>query len=142
MRVENRGVTLSTRIEPEGLTLFADPRAFKQIVLNLVSNAVKFTDEGGRIEVAATLDGESLRLVVADTGVGIPAEILPRLAQPFEQATNDPARAHGGSGLGLALVKSLTQLHGGEFSLESKLGHGTTVTVILPLRPAETQNAA
>ncbi len=142
MRVENRGVALSTRIEPEGLRLFADPRAFKQIVLNLVSNAVKFTDEGGRIEVAATLDGESLRLVVTDTGVGIPAEILPRLAQPFEQATNDPARAHGGSGLGLALVKSLTQLHGGEFTLESKLGQGTTVTVTLPLRFAETQNAA
>ncbi len=142
VRAENRGVTLATRIEPADLRLYADPRAFKQILLNLVSNAVKFTDSGGRIEVAATADGERLRLVVADTGVGIPADILPRLAQPFEQVTNDPARAHGGSGLGLALVKSLTQLHGGDFVLESKLGHGTTVTVTLPLRSGNAQRAA
>jgi two-component system, cell cycle sensor histidine kinase PleC len=142
VRIENRGVTLATRIEPHGLRLFADPRAFKQILLNLLSNAVKFTDKGGRIDVTATVDGKRMRLNVADTGVGIPAEILPRLARPFEQATNDPARAHGGSGLGLALVKSLTQLHGGEFALESKLGHGTTVTVTLPLQSAAAERAA
>ncbi|MFM9863647.1 MAG: PAS domain-containing sensor histidine kinase [Micropepsaceae bacterium] len=142
MRADSRGVTLTTRVEPAGLRLFADPRAFKQILLNLVSNAVKFTDAGGRIEIAAAIAGERMQLTVADTGVGIPADILPRLARPFEQATNDPARAHGGSGLGLALVKSLTQLHGGNFTLESKLGHGTTVTVTLPLRTPNTQRAA
>jgi PAS domain S-box-containing protein len=142
MRVENRGVTLTTRIEPTELRLKADPRAFKQILLNLVTNAVKFTDAGGCIDVTATSDGERLRLVVADTGAGIPEDVLPRLAQPFEQATSDPSRAHGGSGLGLALVKSLTQLHGGEFTLESRLGQGTTVTVTLPLRTAEAQRAA
>jgi cell cycle sensor histidine kinase DivJ len=142
IRVESRGVTLTTRVEPDGLRLYADPRAFKQILLNLVSNAVKFTDAGGRIDMTATVEGEHLRLVVADTGVGIPADVLPRLARPFEQAANDPARAHGGSGLGLALVKSLTQLHGGEFALESRLGQGTSVTVTLPLRFANTECAA
>jgi PAS domain S-box-containing protein len=142
IRVESRGVILTTRVEPSTLQLHADPRAFKQILLNLVSNAVKFTDAGGRIDVTATVEGESLRLIVADTGVGIPAEVLPRLARPFEQAANDPARAHGGSGLGLALVKSLTQLHGGDFTLESRLGHGTTVTVMMPLRCTDAECAA
>jgi two-component system, cell cycle sensor histidine kinase PleC len=142
VRVENRGVTLTTRVEPGELRLWADPRAFKQILLNLVTNAVKFTDAGGRIEVSATSDGEHMRLVVADTGAGIPEDVLPRLAQPFEQANSDPARAQGGSGLGLALVKSLTQLHGGEFELESRLGQGTTVTVTLPVRACGSQRAA
>lgn len=142
VRVESRRVTLATRIEPDELTLWADPRAFKQILLNLVTNAVKFTDAGGHIDVTATSDGDTVRLVVADTGAGIPEDVLPRLAQPFEQASSDPARAHGGSGLGLALVKSLTQLHGGEFGLESRLGQGTTVTVTLPVRKSGTQRAA
>ena len=66
----------------------------------------------------------------------------PRLARPFEQASNDPSRAHGGSGLGLALVKSLTQLHGGEFTIRSKEGHGTEVTVTLPLTPLKSGRAA
>jgi two-component system cell cycle sensor histidine kinase PleC len=80
---------------------------------------------------------------VRDTGVGIPNDILPRLAQPFEQAANDPTRAHGGTGLGLALVKSLTQLHGGEFAIQSREGHGTEVTVTLPLhKPAESATRA
>jgi len=83
-----------------------------------------------------------LRLTVRDTGIGIPSDVLPRLARPFEQASNDPARAHGGSGLGLALVKSLTQLHGGEFTIKSKEGHGTEVTVTLPLTPLKSGRAA
>jgi signal transduction histidine kinase len=83
-----------------------------------------------------------MRLTVRDTGIGIPADVLPRLARPFEQASNDPSRAHGGSGLGLALVKSLTQLHGGEFAIASEEGHGTEVIVTLPLLPSGAQRAA
>ncbi len=134
-RAEEKNITVSARTEPEGLRLRADQRAFKQILLNLLSNAVKFTSTGGKIEVEAIGRGPGLRLVVRDTGIGIPSDVLPRLARPFEQASNDPSRAHGGSGLGLALVKSLTQLHGGEFSIKSKEGHGTEVTVTLPLEP-------
>jgi two-component system cell cycle sensor histidine kinase PleC len=133
VRAEGRQIKLSTSISPRDVVLTADPRAFKQILLNLVSNAVKFTDPGGTIDIAATATEGHLKLVVSDTGIGIPADILPRLAQPFEQASNDPSRAHGGSGLGLALVKSLAQLHGGEFAIESAVGKGTTVTVTLPL---------
>jgi two-component system, cell cycle sensor histidine kinase PleC len=142
LRADNRRVTISTAVSPSDLQVAADPRAFKQILLNLISNAVKFTDPGGAVAVSATVEDGLLRLAVRDTGIGIPADILPRLARPFEQVTNDPARAHGGSGLGLALVKSLTQLHGGEFSIESQERRGTTVTVTLPLRPADAERAA
>lgn len=133
VRAENRRIAISTAVSPPDALIAADPRAFKQILLNLISNAVKFTDPGGTIEVSATADDGWLRLTVRDTGIGIPADMLPRLARPFEQVTNDPSRAHGGSGLGLALVKSLTQLHGGEFSIASEVGCGTRVTVALPL---------
>jgi PAS domain S-box-containing protein len=141
-RAEEKNVTISANIEPEGLTLRADQRAFKQIMLNLLSNAVKFTEANGKIDVDAIGRGPGLRLTVRDTGIGIPSDVLPRLARPFEQASNDPARAHGGSGLGLALVKSLTQLHGGEFTIKSKEGHGTEVTVTLPLTPLKSGRAA
>lgn len=133
VRAETRRIAISSSVEPQELVLAADVRAFKQILLNLLSNAVKFTDPGGTISVSADVDGAMMRLVVRDTGIGIPADVLPRLARPFEQVSNDPARAHGGSGLGLALVKSLTQLHGGEFAIASEVGRGTTVTVMLPL---------
>ncbi|MBP6011139.1 MAG: PAS domain-containing protein [Alphaproteobacteria bacterium] len=140
-RAQEKRVGLVVRAAPEQM-LRADLRAFKQILLNLMSNAVKFTDAGGKIYVDAAMAGPAFQLTVRDTGVGIPAHILPRLARPFEQASNDPARTHGGSGLGLALVKSLTQLHGGEFTIESQEGKGTTVTVTLPPIPADAERAA
>ena len=141
VRAESRRIALSTDVSPPDALVAADPRAFKQILLNLVSNAVKFTDPGGVVDVIATSDGDWLRLIVRDTGIGIPADMLPRLARPFEQATSDPSRAHGGSGLGLALVKSLTQLHGGAFSIDSEVGRGTTVTVTLPLASSKAHAA-
>jgi two-component system cell cycle sensor histidine kinase PleC len=80
--------------------------------------------------------GTFVNISVRDTGVGIPAHVLPRLAQPFEQASSDAARVHGGSGLGLALVKSLTKLHGGDLRLASEEGKGTEVTATIPLDPS------
>ncbi|MEQ1865677.1 MAG: PAS domain-containing sensor histidine kinase [Micropepsaceae bacterium] len=142
-RAEEGGVEIVSQISPADLRLRADKRAFGQILLNLISNAVKFTNRGGRLTVEASAEAGLLRLVVRDTGIGIPKDILPRLARPFEQASNDPARTHGGTGLGLALVKSLTQLHGGEISIQSEVGHGTEVTVTLPLdRPAADKTRA
>jgi signal transduction histidine kinase len=116
---------------------FADERALKQILLNLLSNAVKFTPEGGAVTVRldASADG-SLEIVVADTGIGIAAADLPRLMQPFEQATNAYTRKNGGTGLGLPLVDSLVRLHGGELRIESAVGRGTVVTVRLPVPEA------
>lgn len=125
-------IELQARVEPEQLCVRADRRVFKQILLNLTSNAIKFTNPGGKIEVSvAEVEGGTM-LRVVDNGIGMAPEFLPRLAKPFEQESNDPARTHGGSGLGLALVKSLVALHHGEFHVKSKLGHGTEVSVTLP----------
>jgi cell cycle sensor histidine kinase DivJ len=110
-----------------------DPRAFRQIVLNLVSNAIKFTERGGTVTVSAGVEGSRLVLRVADTGVGIAPEDLTRVGAPFFQAGKTYQRRHEGTGLGLSIVKSLVGLHGGEMTVQSKIDEGTTVTVALPL---------
>jgi len=131
-RAESNGITLVTTM-PEGpVLLTADPRACKQILLNLLSNAVKFTRKGGTVEVIAAMEGGKAVLKVRDTGIGIPANILSRIGEAFEQANNDPMLAREGTGLGLALVKALVAQHGGALRIESKEKIGTTVTVELP----------
>jgi cell cycle sensor histidine kinase DivJ len=110
-----------------------DPRAFKQIALNLVVNAIKFTERGGSVTVSAAVEGARLMLSVADTGVGIAAEDLARIGDPFFQAGKTYQRKHEGTGLGLSIVKSLVGLHNGEMNVESTVGEGTTVTIALPL---------
>ncbi len=132
-RAAERSLVLRSDVQPEKLSIRADRRVVKQVLLNLLSNAVKFSNTGGRIDVRAIKEPDAMVLSVEDNGIGIPPEFLSRIAKPFEQASNDPARTHGGSGLGLALVKSLVALHGGEFGVESTLGKGTRVTVKLPL---------
>ena len=117
----------------EGLPpLHADRRAVRQIVLNLLGNAVKFTPEGGKITVSAQASKTVARIRVADTGFGIPPEKIPELTNPFTRADRDPHKAVDGWGLGLAITKSLIDLHGGKLEIKSKLGAGTTVTVTLP----------
>jgi two-component system cell cycle sensor histidine kinase PleC len=113
----------------------ADVRAVKQILLNLLSNAVKFTPQAGRIRVSARKLEGGICLSVADTGRGISADHIARLGRPFEQVSNDAALAKEGTGLGLSLVRSLAELHGGSIMIESEVGRGTTVDVILPLMP-------
>lgn len=113
--------------------LEVDPRAFKQVVINLVSNAVKFTPEGGRVTVRGFLSGTGVIFQVADTGIGIAKEDLPRLGRPFEQIESQHSKSYQGSGLGLALSKSLIELHGGTMTIDSTLGEGTTVSFVLPL---------
>jgi len=115
---------------PERIT--ADKRALKQILLNLLSNAVKFTPQGGDVRLIVEERGDDILFQVADTGIGIPEEALPRLTEPFEQVATDATLAQSGSGLGLALVKALTRLHGGELLIESEVGVGTRVSVTLP----------
>jgi PAS domain S-box-containing protein len=140
-RAKQGGIVISVEATPHDVRLNADKRATRQILLNLVSNAIKFTKPGGSIFIDVREAGNKLRLSVRDTGVGIAKDVLPRLAQPFEQASNDATRTQGGTGLGLALVKSLTQLHGGEFKIESEEGQGTTVTVDLPISRAASSGA-
>ena len=115
----------------------ADYRALKQVMVNLLSNAVKFTPAGGRITVSIQALADRVRVAVADTGIGISAEDLPRLATPFEQVEGQHSKTTQGTGLGLALTKSLVELHGGELVMESELGVGTTISVVLPVRKAQ-----
>jgi signal transduction histidine kinase len=118
------------------LSLTADRRAVKQVVINLLTNAIKFTPKGGSVTVrAAEADGFA-RVSVKDTGIGIPESEIPRLGKPFEQVCDDPGLSKSGTGLGLALVKALTERHGGTLSIASKEGEGTEVTVTFALKPA------
>jgi cell cycle sensor histidine kinase DivJ len=127
------GIDLVTRVLEDLPVMTGDPRAFKQIVLNLVSNAIKFTERGGTVTVSAQVEGPRLVLRVTDTGVGIAADDLKRIGAPFFQAGTTYQRRHEGTGLGLSIVKSLVSLHAGEMSVQSKIDEGTTVTVALPL---------
>jgi cell cycle sensor histidine kinase DivJ len=133
---ERAGVALTMQVAPGARLVFADRRAVKQILVNLLSNGVKFTPPGGAVTVrAAALTGEAGRgveIAVSDTGTGISRDDLARLGKPFEQVETAEVRAKEGTGLGLALVKSLALMHGGDAVLESTLGEGTTVTVRLP----------
>jgi len=126
------GVALASSASPDGLKLFADERAFRQIVGNLLSNAVKFTPQGGKIMVRLALVDDGAMLSIRDTGCGIPPDQLPVIFQPFEQNAKGYGRANGGTGLGLALVRSLTELHGGTCRVDSEVDMGTLVTVFIP----------
>ena len=117
----------------------ADPRAVKQILLNLMTNAIKFTPEGGTVSIEVEPKSAGLIVRVIDTGIGISKEDIDRLAQPFEQIDSQHSRQHEGTGLGLALSKSLVELHGGNFNIQSVLGEGTTVIFTLPSKPPEVQ---
>jgi signal transduction histidine kinase len=130
--MEHAGIGLVVDVEPLPQPVYVDVDAWDKIVLNLLSNAFKFTLEG---EVRVTLDavGERVRLRVADTGTGIPREELPYLFERFHRVRNEEARTHEGTGIGLALVRELVELHGGAVSVESVVGGGTTFTVELPL---------
>ncbi|SJM65006.1 Two-component sensor histidine kinase PleC [Brevundimonas diminuta 3F5N] len=123
---------------PEDLHIEADQRGLKQVLLNLISNAVKFTPEGGAVSVTvAPRDADTVRVSVVDTGIGIAAKDLERLAQPFEQVEGQHSKSTQGTGLGLALTKSLIELHGGALTIESEPGRGTTVWFDLPTRAPE-----
>ncbi len=134
LKARENGIDLVTRVPDDLPEMTGDPRAFKQIVLNLVSNAIKFTERGGMVTTFASVEGTRLVLRVVDTGVGISPEDLKRIGDPFFQAGKTYQRRHEGTGLGLSIVKSLVAMHGGEMNVQSRVGEGTTVAVALPLR--------
>ena len=133
LKARENGIDLVIRVPDDLPVMTGDPRAFKQVALNLVSNAIKFTERGGMVTVSAGLEGSRLVLRVTDTGVGIAADDLKRIGDPFFQAGKTYQRRHEGTGLGLSIVKSLVGLHNGELTVQSKIDEGTTVTVALPL---------
>jgi len=135
-RAEASGLTINVNL-PVLPEIEADYRALKQVLLNLLSNALKFTPHGGNVTVFAELRGpgagDRVRISVRDTGIGISAEDLTRLAQPFEQIESQHSKTQQGTGLGLALTKSLVEMHEGVLDMESQPGEGTTVSFTLPL---------
>ena len=132
-RAETRGVALSATLPADLPPANADHDRLEQILVNLVDNAIKYTDAGGLVTVSARpLDGGLVEIAVADTGVGIPAADLPRITERFYRVDKARSRELGGTGLGLAIVKHLVIAHGGELAIESQPGRGTTVRVTLP----------
>jgi PAS domain S-box-containing protein len=142
-RIREKRQRFSVAIRKGARTVHADPRLARQVLLNLLSNALKFTPEGGRIELTArrTRAGE-IALSVADTGIGIAPRDIARVVEPFVRVESALARAYEGTGLGLALTKSFMELHGGRLEVESRLGKGTTVTVYFPAPAQARQSTA
>ncbi len=131
-QAQEKNIAVTTNITPE-LHAEVDGRAMKQIFLNLISNAVKFTPSGGNIDVCAFKKKNNLIFKITDTGVGIPQSAIKKLGQPFEQVENQLTKSHTGSGLGLAISRSLLELHKGKLEITSKEMKGTTVTIIMPI---------
>ena len=131
-RAEMASVTIENEL-PELPSVNADKRAVKQVLLNLLSNAVKFTPAGGTIHLKGVAKDGIVTIAVEDTGIGIPASALPKIGRPFEQVESQHSKSHKGTGLGLALSRSLVELHGGTLGIESTEGVGTTVSFTLPI---------
>lgn len=140
-RAGEANVRLITDNIPDDVHMTADRRALMQILLNLLSNAVKFTPAGGSVEVRCQREFGSVAIMVSDTGVGIPKEKIEVVTLPFEQVDSEMTRSHEGSGLGLAITKELVQLHGGTLDIESEVGTGTTVTILLPEKVVDARSS-
>jgi PAS domain S-box-containing protein len=136
---ETQGISLTLAIDSGTPPIAGDPTRLQQIMWNLLSNAIKFTPARGAIEVRLKRQNAHLHLMVSDTGEGISPDLLPHVFDRFRQADNAPSDRYGGLGLGLSIVRAITELHGGQVSVVSGgLGKGTTFTVRLPIRPVAT----
>jgi two-component system phosphate regulon sensor histidine kinase PhoR len=135
-KAAQRGIELGASVAPETPRVHADGDQLRQVLINLVDNAIKYTPAGGRVDVSARpVDGAGpaeVELTIRDTGAGIPSQDLPRLTERFFRVDKARSRELGGTGLGLAIVKHIVQAHGGRLAIESVLGHGTSVRVVLP----------
>jgi PAS domain S-box-containing protein len=132
-RAQQGNISIECNLPSPALFLVVDERALKQVLINLVSNAVKFSPDRSTVRIAAQVTPDCLRLTVEDKGIGIAEDDIPRALTPFTQIDGSLSRTHEGTGLGLPLAKHLTELHGGKLIIESALGEGTTVHVELPL---------
>ena len=133
LRAREAGVQFHRVAADDLPEMIADKRALNQILLNLLSNAIRFTDRGGTVTISARAEAAHITFAIEDNGVGISDENLARIGEPYFQAGNSYDRRHGGTGLGLSIVKGLVRLHGGELSIRSRVGEGTRITVRLPL---------
>ena len=131
-RAEKAKLTIELNLAKDLPQICADERTIKQILLNLLTNAIKFTPERGRVTLLAHANAEGFTFSVSDTGIGIPEDKMTAILQPFVQADMALHRKYEGTGLGLPLVKGMTELHGGVFDIQSVEGSGTTASVWLP----------
>jgi signal transduction histidine kinase len=133
-RATRHGIALDLHVDPELGAFVGDERKIKQVLLNLVSNAVKFTPEGGSVEVRAAPTDGVVEISVSDTGIGIAAEDHEAIFEEFRQVGSDYAHKREGTGLGLTLARKFVELHGGRIWVKSQPGHGSTFTFSLPRR--------
>jgi signal transduction histidine kinase len=132
----SRNIELNVSLWPASLIVMGEPLRLQQIAWNLISNAIKFTDPGGKVRVATKIDGDQADLEVVDTGIGIAPEFLPHVFDRFRQADGSTSRRHGGLGLGLAIADALTKMHGGRLKAASDgVGYGATFNFKLDLAP-------
>jgi signal transduction histidine kinase len=139
---QEAGIAVVTEMQETAPTLLADRRRVKQIALNLLSNALKFTPSGGTLRVKLACDAEGLEISVADNGIGMSPEQIPIALEPFGQVDSRLSRQHEGTGLGLPLCRRFAEAHGGSLTIASALGEGTTVTVRFPLERVKSSRAA
>jgi len=131
---ETKHIAVNLRVEvDEELSIRGDELRLRQMLLNLIANGIKYTDDGGSLELALLREGDMARIDVSDTGIGIPYEALPHVFDRFYRVDKARNRMDGGSGLGLSIVKSIAEAHGGRVSVQSTLGRGSTFSVLLPL---------
>ena len=133
-RLATKNLKVIVDLPPDALTFYADGTRLEEVLYNLLDNAVKFSHENGQIHLQATRRGPDMVLSVADNGLGIAKEHLPRIFERFYRADKARSRELGGTGLGLAIVKHIAQLHGGRVEVESEVGQGTTIRVVLPVK--------
>ncbi len=131
-RASSKGLVIALDVSDRSCHVFADQRAIRQILFNLLANAIKFTPSGGRVVLKVSESSDGVDLAVSDTGVGIPDDQIDRILRPYEQIDNRYSNMSGGTGLGLSIVLGLTKLHGGHLSVVSTYGQGSVFTVHLP----------
>ena len=135
-RAQSRNIELIAQMSKDDVDIWADERSMKQIFLNLLDNGIKFSREGGTVEVRVMADRPDVAVFeIEDHGIGMNEQEQERALQPFGQAQPATTRTYGGTGLGLPITKGLVEAHGGTLTISSRAGHGTTVRVILPREP-------
>jgi signal transduction histidine kinase len=140
-RAARHGIRLAADVSPEVGSVTADERKIKQVVVNLLTNAVKFTPDGGWVGITARCDGDDVWVAVRDTGIGIAPEDQDRVFEEFQQVGKDPERSREGTGLGLTLSKRFVELHGGRIWVESEVGKGSTFSFTIPVRQTAAAHA-
>jgi two-component system phosphate regulon sensor histidine kinase PhoR len=131
-QAERQGLNIEKELATDLPAVPTDSERIRQVIANLVHNAIKFTDSGGRITIKTAVEGESVNVAISDTGIGIAAEDLPHVFERFYKV--DKARTGQGTGMGLAIAKHIVEAHNGRIWVESETGRGSTFTFNLPLR--------